>query len=145
VVRRSGPHQNEQIGSGTRPLHRGRRREKNSGRKAPCQFPSITHAAEVGFFRPWLVPRRCFVFHSALQRPKEAANDKDVRIGCGVATLQQYLRARLIYELHLAFRPILMGSGENLFAGFDLAALGYRCAENISTEHAMHVVLTKQT
>jgi dihydrofolate reductase len=61
-----------------------------------------------------------------------------------VATIQQYLRARLIDELHLAFRPILMGSGENLFAGIDVAALGYLCSENVSSEHAMHVVLKKQ-
>jgi dihydrofolate reductase len=63
--------------------------------------------------------------HAALQRAKEAAKDKDVRIGGGVATIQQYLRARLIDELHLAIRPILMGSGENLFAGMDMAQLGY--------------------
>ena len=81
--------------------------------------------------------------HSALQRAKEAANGRDVRIGGGVATIQQYLRARLIDELHLAFRPILMGSGENLFAGIDMAALGYLCSENVSSEQAMHVVLRK--
>jgi len=68
-----------------------------------------------------------------------------VRIGGSVATIQQYLRARLIDELHLAFRPILMGSGENLFAGVDLAELGYRCTEHASTEFAMHVVLKKDT
>jgi hypothetical protein len=37
-----------------------------------------------------------------------------------------------------------MGSGENLFAGLDLAALGYACTKHVSTEHAMHVVLQKQ-
>ena len=47
-------------------------------------------------------------FHAALQRAKDAAKETDVRIGGGVATIQQYLRARLIDELHLAFRPILM-------------------------------------
>ena len=83
--------------------------------------------------------------HSALQRAKDAANGRDVRIGGGVATIRQYLRARLIDELHLAFRPILMGSGENLVAGVDMPALGYRCTQNISTEQAMHVVLAKQT
>src|SRR6478672_12012587 len=57
--------------------------------------------------------------YAALQRAKDAANGKDVRIGGGVATIQQYLRARLIDELHLVFRPILLGSGENLFAGLD--------------------------
>jgi dihydrofolate reductase len=83
--------------------------------------------------------------HSALQRAKDAAKDKDVRIGGGAATIQQYLRAKLIDELHLAFRPILMGSGENLFDGLDLAALGYACTQHVSTEHAMHVLLQKQT
>jgi dihydrofolate reductase len=82
--------------------------------------------------------------HSALERAKEAAKDKDVRIGGGAATIQQYLRAKLIDELHLAFRPILMGSGENLFSGLDLAALGYACTKHVSTEHAMHVLLQKQ-
>jgi hypothetical protein len=42
------------------------------------------------------------------------------------------------------FRPVIMGSGENLFAGLDLASLGYRCTEHVSTKLAMHVVLTKQ-
>jgi dihydrofolate reductase len=83
--------------------------------------------------------------HSALQRAKEATKERDVRIGGGVATIQQYLRAKLIDELHLAFRPILLGSGENLFAGVDMAALGYHSTEHVATEHAMHVVLTKRT
>jgi len=82
--------------------------------------------------------------HSALQRAKDAAKNRDVRIGGGVATIQQYFRARLIDELHLAVRPIPMGFGENLFAGIDMTALGYKCTEHVSTEHAMHVVLTKE-
>ncbi len=81
---------------------------------------------------------------SALQRAKDAAKDRDVRIGGGVATLQQYLRARLIDELHLVFRPILLGAGENLFAGIDMAELGYRCTEHISTESALHVKLNRE-
>lgn len=80
----------------------------------------------------------------ALQRAKQAAGGRDVRIGGGTATVRQYLRARLVDELHLAFRPILMGSGENLFAGLNLAELGYRCTEHVSTELALHVVLKKQ-
>jgi dihydrofolate reductase len=87
---------------------------------------------------------------AALERAKAAARatapdgDKDVRIGGGVATIRQYLQARLLDELHLVFRPILMGSGENLFAGLDLPSLGYRCTEHIPTEHALHVVLRKE-
>jgi len=60
-----------------------------------------------------------------------------------VATIKQYLSPKLIDELHLAFRPILMGSGENLFAGTDMTALGYRCSQNVSTEHALHVLSDK--
>jgi dihydrofolate reductase len=82
---------------------------------------------------------------AALQRAKIAANGKDVRIGGGVATIQQYLRASLIDQLHLVLRPILMGSGENLFAGIDLAELGYHCTEHVATELAMHAVLKKRT
>jgi len=81
---------------------------------------------------------------SALQRARDAAGNKDVRIGGGVATIQQYLRARLIDELHLAVRPIFMGSGENLFAGMDLTALGYQSTEHVSTEHATHVVVRRE-
>jgi len=80
---------------------------------------------------------------AALQRAKEAAKDKDVRIGGGVATVRQYVTAGLVDELHLVVRPILMGSGENLFAGIDMAELGYRCTEHVSTDLAMHVKLTK--
>jgi dihydrofolate reductase len=76
---------------------------------------------------------------AALQRAKEAARDRDVRIGGGAATIRQYLRAGLIDELHLAVRPILLGSGENLFAGLDLAELGYRCTEHVASELAVHV------
>ena len=83
--------------------------------------------------------------HSALQRAREAAKSNDVRIGGGVATIKQYLQARLIDELHLAVRPVVMGSGENLCAGVDMSALGYHCTKNIPRERAMRVVLTKQT
>jgi len=82
--------------------------------------------------------------HAALQQARDAAKDRDVRIGGGIATIQQFLRAGLIDELHLAVRPILMGSGENLFAGLDMTQLGYRCAEHVSTELALHVRLANE-
>ena len=82
--------------------------------------------------------------HAALERAKQAAGEKDVRIGGGVATIRQYLQARLIDELHLAFRSVLLGRGENLFAGIDLPDLGYEPRESTSTEHTTHVLLTRQ-
>ncbi len=81
---------------------------------------------------------------AALQRAIEAAGGKDVRLGGGLATIRQYLRARLVDEMHIAISPILLGSGEHLVAGIDLPALGYRCAEHVATAAATHVVLTKR-
>jgi dihydrofolate reductase len=81
--------------------------------------------------------------HAALTRAREAANGLDVRLGGGVATIQQYLRAGLVDEMHLAIAPIVLGSGERLFAEVDAAALGYRCSEHVPTANATHVVLTR--
>jgi dihydrofolate reductase len=82
---------------------------------------------------------------TALKRAKESASGQDVRLGGGVATIQQYLRARLIDEMHLAIAPTLLGSGEHLFADLDAVALGYRCSEHVSTANVMHIVLTRKT
>jgi dihydrofolate reductase len=81
---------------------------------------------------------------AALERAVQAANGKDVRVGGGVATVRQYLRAGLIDEMHFAISPVLLGSGEHLFANIDTASLGYRCNEHVPTQNATHVVLTKQ-
>jgi dihydrofolate reductase len=72
------------------------------------------------------------------------ANGKDVLLGGGVATIRRHLLAGLIDEMHLAISPVLLGSGERLFANIDTASLGYRCTEHVPTPNATHVVLTKQ-
>ena len=79
--------------------------------------------------------------HAALDRARDAAGDKDVKIGGGVSTVRQYLEADLIDELHFAITPVLLGQGEAMFAGLDLPALGYRVLETTPTEHATHVVI----
>ena len=81
----------------------------------------------------------------ALQRAREAAQDRDIRIGGGVSTVRQYLQAGLIDEMHLAISPTLLGEGEALFAGLDLKRLGFRCTQHAGTERALHVVLEKET
>ncbi len=82
--------------------------------------------------------------HAAAERASAAAKGNDVRVGGGVATLQQFLRAGLIDELHIAISPILLGTGEPLFANIDMLKMGYRCVENVSTPKATHVMLRKQ-
>jgi dihydrofolate reductase len=82
--------------------------------------------------------------HEALDRAREVANEKDVRIGGGSNTIQQYLRAGLIDELHLAISPVLLGGGERLFEGVDMRASGYKCTQFVGSEKATHVVLRRK-
>ncbi len=80
---------------------------------------------------------------AALERALASAGGKDVRIGGGVATIQQYLRAGLIDEMHVAISPVLLGAGERLFSGVDALKLGFRCTEHVATPKATHLVLTR--
>ncbi|HEX2440267.1 MAG TPA: dihydrofolate reductase family protein [Methylomirabilota bacterium] len=82
--------------------------------------------------------------HAALDRARAAAGDKDVRVGGGVATVRQYLQAGLIDEMHLAVRPVLLGTGEHLLSGLDLRAMGYVCTRHVAGERATHVFLNKR-
>jgi len=81
--------------------------------------------------------------NDALDRAREAAGGKDIRLGGGTATVRQYLGARLLDELHLAVSPVLLGRGEALFAGLDLPALGYGVSEVVAGEGATHVILSR--
>jgi dihydrofolate reductase len=79
----------------------------------------------------------------ALDKAKAAARGKNVKIGGGVSTVRQYLKAGLIDELHFAIAPVVLGRGEAMFAGIDLAALGFKVTEHAATDHALHVVMAK--
>ena len=110
-----------------------------------CPVFVLTHHA-----RPPLTMKGGTVFHfvtdgihSALRQAREAAGGRDVRIGGGAATVRQYLRERLVDDLHLAVRPVLLGSGESLFAGLDARALGYVTDKSVAGERATHVFLKR--
>lgn len=118
------------------------------GEEPPYHVPVfvLTHYA-----RPALTMKGGTVFHfvtggihAALDQARAAAGGLDIRLGGGVATIRQYLREALIDEMHLAVRPILLGSGESLFEGIDLRALGYVCEENAAGERATHVSVHKR-
>lgn len=81
---------------------------------------------------------------SALEQAKAAAGGKDVRLGGGVATIRQYLEARLIDEMHLAVTPTPLGRGEPLLTDIDLPKLGYTTMEHVPSQTVTHVVLAKR-
>jgi dihydrofolate reductase len=51
---------------------------------------------------------------SALEQARAAAGDKDVCVAGGASTVNQYLAAGLLDELHLHIVPVVLGSGERL-------------------------------
>lgn len=81
--------------------------------------------------------------HAALERARDSARGRDVRLGGGASTIRQYLAAGLVDEMHLAISPVLLGAGEHLLGGIDLPALGYSVRERASTPAAAHYVLAK--
>jgi dihydrofolate reductase len=82
--------------------------------------------------------------YEALDQARESAGDLDVRVGGGANTIQQYLRAGLVDEMHFAISPVLLGSGERLFEGVDLCSSGYKCIQFAASDKATHVVLRRE-
>lgn len=80
---------------------------------------------------------------AALDQAKAAAAGLDVKIGGGVSTVRQYLRAGLIDEIHVAVSPVLLGKGEALFKGIDLPSLGFRVVEHQASDYATHILLAR--
>ncbi|HKP64294.1 MAG TPA: dihydrofolate reductase family protein [Polyangiales bacterium] len=97
--------------------------EKSWPEEAPFHTPVfvVTHEKRGRWERPGGT-----TFHfvndgiqTALDRAREAAGDRDVRIAGGGETIVQYLNAGLIDELSIALSPVLFGSGTRLLEGVD--------------------------
>src|SRR5258705_8751666 len=82
---------------------------------------------------------------SALRQAFDAADGADVRLGGGVSTVQQYMRAGLLDEIHVAIVPVLLGSGERLFDALDGSGSGYECVELVSSGSVAHARLVKRS
>jgi dihydrofolate reductase len=81
---------------------------------------------------------------AALKQAVDAANRQDVRLGGGVATMRQYLRAGLVDKMHIAVSPVLIGSGERLFEGIGTPGLGYQVTDHIAGPGAMHMIIKRK-
>jgi dihydrofolate reductase len=112
------------------------------GEDPPYHHPTfvLTHHA-----RPSITMQGGTVFHfvtdgieSALEKAVKAADGADVRLGGGVATIQAYLQAGLVDEMHLAIAPVLLGRGERLFDNLDGGPAGLTCVELVSSPKAVH-------
>jgi dihydrofolate reductase len=73
---------------------------------------------------------------AALAQAREAAGGRDVAIAGGAATVNQYLRARLLDELRLHVAPVTLGAGERLFD--DVPALDLEIVASRGTTLVTH-------
>jgi dihydrofolate reductase len=81
---------------------------------------------------------------AVLERAVQAADGRDVVIGGGAATVQEYLRAGLIDELNLVVVPLLAGAGERLFDNVGELRANYQVAELVSSPKATHARLVRR-
>jgi dihydrofolate reductase len=118
------------------------------GDEPPYHVPVfvLTHHA-----RPSLEMKGGTVFHfvtdgieAALERAKDAAAGKDVRVGGGAATIRQYLRAGLVDEMHLAVASVFLGAGEQLLSGLENLGRDYRFEERVCSPNATHIFVKRR-
>lgn len=76
---------------------------------------------------------------SALEKAKQAANGKDIRIQGGANTIQQYLNAGLVEEFFIHTAPVFLGNGIRLFEGIDPNKYDLEILEVIPSDLTTHV------
>jgi dihydrofolate reductase len=81
---------------------------------------------------------------AALELALAAAGGRDVSLGGGADTAQQYLRARLIDELEIHVVPVLLGAGSRLFDNLDGGPVGYECVGLASSAAAAHFAYARK-
>jgi dihydrofolate reductase len=75
----------------------------------------------------------------ALEQARNAAGDKDIRVGGGADVVRQYLNAGLVDELHLALAPVFLGEGIRLFDGIDQRKVSLEIVEAIYSPLVTHL------
>jgi dihydrofolate reductase len=76
---------------------------------------------------------------SALEKARQSAKRKDIRIQGGANTIQQYLNAGLVEECFIHIAPVLLGSGIRLFDGIDKDKYDIQIVEVIPSNLATHL------
>lgn len=115
-------------------------------REAPFHTPVfvVTHTKR----DPWERPGGT-TFHfvtdgieRALDRAREAAGDRDVRIAGGAETIQQYLDSGLIDEFSITLAPVLFGTGIRLFDHVDPDRIALEQTRTDASSRVTHLTYT---
>lgn len=111
--------------------------------EAPFHTPVyvLTHEKR----EPWVRPGgTTFYFvndgpESALERARESAGSRDIRISGGANVIQQYLNLGMIDELEIALAPVLFGAGRRLFENLREPAPQFRIDKVLDSPTATHL------
>lgn len=76
---------------------------------------------------------------SGLAQAKEAAGNKDVRIGGGAAIIQQYLNAGLVDEFSIHVAPVVLGKGVRLLDNLNPSTVKIQLADTTQSETVTHL------
>jgi dihydrofolate reductase len=79
----------------------------------------------------------------AFELAENAAGSQDVRIGGGAYTIQQFMNAGLLDELHVARIPIKLNAGEKLFSNPSSQLAGYVELPEVVSDSVVHVRYVK--
>lgn len=79
----------------------------------------------------------------AYEMALQAAEGQDVRVGGGAQTIQQFMEAGLLDELHVAQIPVRLNSGEKLFSNRDLQLKYYHALNPVISDSVIHQTYKK--
>jgi dihydrofolate reductase len=74
----------------------------------------------------------------------QAAKGKDVRVGGGAQTIQEFIKSGLLDELHVAQIPVTLNAGERLFSNENLQLRGYRAIDPVISGSVIHQTYLKR-
>jgi dihydrofolate reductase len=76
---------------------------------------------------------------AALDKARQSAKGKDIRIQGGANTIRQFLNAGLVDEFFIHIAPVFLGSGIRLFDGIDKDKYDMHIEEIIPSPLATHI------
>ena len=76
---------------------------------------------------------------SALRQAKDAAQGRDISLPGGASVVNQYLAAGLVDEIDISIAPLILGTGERLFAGLDRGTLELEQIRAVDAPGVTHI------
>jgi len=117
--------------------------EANWPENAPFHTPVYVLTKEVR--EPWVRKGgTTFYFindgiESALQKARQVAGNKDIRIAGGANAIQQFLNAGLVDDFTINYSPIMLGKGVRLFDNIDKSKFDIEIVEAVNSPLVTHL------